>query len=372
MGRQPIKFSMIESVEARCSEGSAVSSMENEQKNIVFILCVRQKLTLITTVPWLGEDKSEWGRGVDAWLAEVLGQDFRRESHRTFPWAIVNKVTTSRELLYFKASAPAGMHEPGLVAALARKWPDITPILRAGNETGWMLQQDHGQALKTFGNVKHRLKLWEKILPGYAEIQIASATQDSDLKDLVKTNRSMSLLPSKTRTCLEGVHPVSGIEMSGETRATALKTLSLLEEVCNSLEAMPLSTTLDHGDLHDGNLFLANHELRLLDWGDACLTHPFCSMVMLYHAFKTWPEYQDSSFVRLRDAYLEPWRKVCPGLSLTTLFNKAIWAAYAGRALNWQHMLTGVGGDAWMQWRGQITVWFQRWLDLSQQWDEIA
>jgi hypothetical protein len=50
-------------------------------------------------------------------------------------------------------------------------------------------------------------------------------------------------------------------------------------------------------------------QLRLLDWGDSSVAHPFFSLVVTFRFLeeinKLLPS--DPWFARLRDAYLEPW-----------------------------------------------------------------
>jgi hypothetical protein len=64
------------------------------------------------------------------------------------------------------------------------------------------------------------------------------------------------------------------------------------------------------------NVFALGDELRVLDWGDASVGHPFASLVVpflfLEEVNKLSPA--DPWFARLRDAYLEPWG---PGLTET-------------------------------------------------------
>jgi hypothetical protein len=58
-----------------------------------------------------------------------------------------------------------------------------------------------------------------------------------------------------------------------------------------------------------GNVYVWGEQLRILDWGDASVSHPFASLV---GAFRFLEEVNglrpgDPWFARLRDAYLEPW-----------------------------------------------------------------
>jgi hypothetical protein len=52
---------------------------------------------------------------------------------------------------------------------------------------------------------------------------------------------------------------------------------------------------------------------RVLDWGDASISHPFASLVVTFRFLEERAQLApgDAWFARLRDAYLEPWG---PGL----------------------------------------------------------
>jgi hypothetical protein len=49
--------------------------------------------------------------------------------------------------------------------------------------------------------------------------------------------------------------------------------------------------------------------MRVLDWGDASISHPFVSLVVTFRFLeeRTNLAPSDPWFARLRDAYLEPW-----------------------------------------------------------------
>jgi hypothetical protein len=57
------------------------------------------------------------------------------------------------------------------------------------------------------------------------------------------------------------------------------------------------------------NLYAQGERLRLLDWGDASISHPFASLVVTFRFLEEITELPPSDpwFARLRDAYLEPW-----------------------------------------------------------------
>src|SRR5262249_39753161 len=73
-------------------------------------------------------------------------------------------------------------------------------------------------------------------------------------------------------------------------------------ELCSELADCGLPATVQHDDLHHKNAFVDGDCLRIIDWGDACRSHPFVSLVVTFRFLG-----EQSEFTRLRDAYLEPW-----------------------------------------------------------------
>ena len=80
-------------------------------------------------------------------------------------------------------------------------------------------------------------------------------------------------------------------------------------ELCAELAAHDVPETIQHDDLHHANVYSDGKQLRLLDWGDSSVAHPFFSLVVTFRFLeeinKLLPS--DPWFARLRDAYLEPW-----------------------------------------------------------------
>jgi hypothetical protein len=57
------------------------------------------------------------------------------------------------------------------------------------------------------------------------------------------------------------------------------------------------------------NVYARGRQLRVLDWGDSCVSHPFMSLIATFRFLEETNGLAlgDSWFTGLRDAYLEPW-----------------------------------------------------------------
>ncbi|WP_194165307.1 phosphotransferase family protein [Deinococcus terrestris] len=123
-----------------------------------------------------------------------------------------------------------------------------------------------------------------------------------------------------------------------------------LEAALTRLEASPLPLTLGHGDLHGGNVVERAGEFTLLDWSDACVTHPFLDANAAYltaHGTPTPPE----DIAAAHDAYLSEWADLAPLDDLRGLHADALRAGELFRALGYVDNIQPHVEDP-QEWRG--------------------
>lgn len=206
------------------------------------------------------------------------------------PWATVRRVPLTDGVAWFKACARSQAFEPRLTAALAARWPDRLPgVLGHDEERAWLLLADAGAPI----GFDRGAEPWLDVLPLYAEIQRGEADlADEHLRGGVP-DRRLAAFPALYERLL-AFHDVEPLRVF-EPR---------LAELADELAAHGIPETIQHADLHGGNVFLGDATPRILDWGDACVSHPFLTP---YVTFLHLDEPTDESCARLRDAYLEPW-----------------------------------------------------------------
>jgi aminoglycoside phosphotransferase (APT) family kinase protein len=102
--------------------------------------------------------------------------------------------------------------------------------------------------------------------------------------------------------------------------------------LCGELAAHDIPETVQHDDLHMANVYAHGGRLRLLDWGDASISHPFASLVVTFRFLEERNKLPpaDPWFARLRDAYLEPW-----GGGLAGAFALAVRVGAFAHAFAW-------------------------------------
>ena len=75
------------------------------------------------------------------------------------------------------------------------------------------------------------------------------------------------------------------------------------------LERVPVPPSIQHDDLHGGNILISDAGPIVFDWGDSCISHPFMTLTVTFRVIAWSHELaaDDPVFDRLRAAYLEPW-----------------------------------------------------------------
>jgi hypothetical protein len=283
-------------------------------------------------LPELGWTEPEWFADAQAWIRERVSVTGELDQFHVRWWSTVIRVPTEGEDLYFKAVANGFLFEPPLTARLFELKPDrVTEVVDVDAARGWMLMRDAGRRFREVVLTRADLHHWELALPRYAELQLAAAPLADELLALGVPDSRLSMLPRQLRAVLE--QPVRGLELTQQARMLAV--LPRFEEMCRELAAYGIPETIQHDDLHDGQVFLHDGRYLFFDWGDSCISHPFHSLTVALRASaaKFGLEPGGPELQRLRDAYLEPFGDLREAAEL------AYWTGTVGRALAWDRFV---------------------------------
>jgi hypothetical protein len=212
------------------------------------------------------------------------------------------RVPTANGLVWFKACAPVQAFEPRLSAQLFRRWPDrVAEVLAWDEERAWLLLADAGRAVGEFGNPPES---WLAALPSYAELQRGEARHAADHLRHGVPDLRLTRLPERYDELVRRALPLSHGELAGMRGF-----VPRFAELCQELASCGVPETIQHDDLHMANLFAHGDRLRVLDWGDSSIAHPFASLVVTFRFLEERNRLasDDRWFGLLRDAYLEPW-----------------------------------------------------------------
>ncbi|NOL42105.1 aminoglycoside phosphotransferase family protein [Kribbella sandramycini] len=277
--------------------------------------------------PWEDADwRAEALTWLDTQLAEVGVEETGPRRVRLRPWSVIVRVEAARPV-WFKANPPGSAFEPALMARLAELVPEhvLTPYaVDVGR--AWSLSPDGGGLLR---DVERTAETWETLLSQYAELQRKLADHVDELIGLGVPDARLAKLPDIFDRAV-----TANQTLTAEQREVLHKLRPQLVDWCAELATFGIPDTLDHADLHENQVFACDR-FTFFDWGDATVSHAFCSLLVPLQRIGT-------DHARLRDAYLAPWTD--DGHALADLRRAAHLAwrlGPLGRAASWGRLFPG-------------------------------
>ena len=316
--------------------------------------------------PW---DDPTWIAEADAWTAAQLAQlglsPTGPPETRARPWSIVRSLPTSGVRVHFKATAPAMANDAALTPVLAELAPGII-VRPLATDPGRrrMLLPDAGAPLREILDDEAWLRTWTALLPRFAELQVGVAPLGVALLAAGALDRRTAGVPA----LLEGLLAEPEWLMVGREGGLRLDEIDELRRLvpvvaaaCERLEEAGIGDSIQHDDLHDGNVLLGPGGARIIDWGDAAIAHPFGTLLVTLNAIgdRLGVAPDDARLAHLRDAYLEPWAVGRPLAALRALVPLARWTAMVGRALTWRAALPYATSAELGEWGSAVPEWLR-------------
>ncbi len=314
----------------------------------------------------------DWTAG--AWLAEahawieqrVGGLGAQRtgpvEQPHVRPWSTAMRVPTSAGDLWFKANAPLLRYEASVVQVLSRVRPGLVPeLVGVEPEHGWMLMRAGGERLREVVAEERRLDRWLDVLPLYGELQLAAAPWAEELVALGTPDLRLASLPqvySRLVGETEGLAP--------ELRNRLIGRAADVEAMCRDLAELGVPETIQHNDLHDGQVFLSGDRCLVSDWGDSCVSHPFTTMSVTLEGLLAWglDDVEGSvDTTPVRDAYLEPFSGRAERAALARAMASALRLGWICRAAVTRPLALALDGAPRDQLLDQLRTHLRMFLD---------
>ena len=237
-------------------------------------------MTAWTDPAWLGEAHAWIHAQVAGFGSTVVGEI---EQPHIRQWATVMRVPTERGDLYFKANAPPLTFEAALVELLAERRPDaVPPLVAVELGRGWMLMEDAGRRLRELVEEERGFERWLDVLPLYAGVQLDLAGEADDMVALGVPDLRLAALPARFEQLLDEV------ALPEEERGRANASVPRVRELCDELAGYGLPETIQHDDFHDAQVYVRDGRYLLLDWGDACVSHPFFTLSVTLEGQLAW------------------------------------------------------------------------------------
>ncbi len=287
---------------------------------------------------------------VESWIRSHVEPVGMIETVHERPWATVLRVPLANAVAWFKACAPVQACEPRLTAELFARWPDRVPEVLGYDEAhAWLLLADAGRPVGASGNPP---EAWLAALPPYAELQRGEVAYTQEHLDHGVPDLRLAMLPSRYHELLQFDLPLQP-EEARQLHAFAPR----FAELCDELAAYRLPETIQHDDLHHANLHTNGSYLRVLDWGDASISHPFASLVVTFRFLEERAKLTpgDPWFARLRDVYLEAW-----GQGLQNAFTLALRVGSFARPIAYMRQRVALSLDERRHFDADLSIVLRR------------
>ena len=243
-----------------------------------------------------------WLARASRWMVEQMRADGRPalerpRQHQLWGLSVVLRAPSEGGDVFLKCSPAIFRREALLTQALAQRMPELVPEVIAVEEAeGWLLMRDLGAA-----ELGHQAESsWHQGLIAHAGIQRSWLGRGEELAGLGVPVRSLTDLAIQVEAMSEDDTLLT--RMTPELRDRWLATAPALVESCRRLDQLGPGPTLLHGDLHPWNVVLGAGGVRVFDWTDAAVSHPFVDLATYVFRTQDVPRRR-----RLVDAYLDAW-----------------------------------------------------------------
>ncbi len=267
---------------------------------------------------------------------------------RSRPWGAVWKAPSDHGWVYLKEPAPATAFEVPLYELLVRVVPDrVLHPIALQVEDGRLLLPDGGTVLGDQVDRETLLARLPAVVRQYAELQLELAPRVDEMLALGVADMRPARMADRFDEALDQASPAT------DEQAERLRDVDRLRAVfrawCERLAAAPGAPTLDHNDLHGGNVFVDDAGgARFFDWGDAVVSHPFASALVLRSVVRWLQDVHVETPVErgTLDAYLEPFTSLAPRAELLEVLDVACEVGKVARSLVWARAVAPMRSDA--------------------------
>ncbi len=335
------------------------------------------------TLPWTDPD---WRTATLAWATDRLVELGRRVTGEITqphlrPWSTVFRIPTDTGLVWCKASGPGPAYEGPLLQAFAghRIHGALLP-LAIDAERALILFPDGGSTLRATrpdGTGDHDLEAWARVLRGYAGLQRATASFADELVDLGVPD----LRPDRLAGVLSGFVEDEAIwaradpedrVAANEARRRLPGLVPVVAAMAGELARSGIAATIQHDDLHGGNILVAAGHDTIFDWGDASVAHPFGTLTTTMNSIEHHAGFDQHGpeLGRLRDSYLEAWSDFASPAALLAAARSATILGAISRASSWERSFRGLTDDELDGHGGSTAAWLMELVDRLDRWPE--
>jgi hypothetical protein len=291
------------------------------------------------------------------------------------PWSSAIRFGATQGAVWFKVNGPGTRQEPALLRLLQELVPGIAPeVIAVDPDRGWSLSCDAGPMLRQVAAPTEQWDAWERVLPRYADAQLAVAGHGDAARIAGVREASPQTVPGQARALLDELarRRSGGLDPNQVDRLQ--KMLPRLDDWCAELADSGVPSSLQHDDLHSGNVCVTGPAMRVIDWGDASWGCPLGTMLTTLRSVAHHAELpEDAAEVRrVLDAYLEAFTSYGVRADLVRWVQLASRIGCVGKALAWRAALTGSPESTSAEYDHPVRGWLLELLEPDEVLGEAA
>jgi aminoglycoside phosphotransferase (APT) family kinase protein len=239
----------------------------------------------------------------------------------------------------------------------------------------WILFDDGGPTLRRTrqdGIGDHDLVAWERLLREYAALQRSLESDEAAAAMFAAgvPDGRPEALPGELARLLDEDAAWDRLhdderEEGRTARARLRGQLPQVAATAAELTSFGIRPSVQHDDLHGGNILVSAAGDRFFDWGDAVIAHPFSTLTVTFNSIadKTGLPQDDPAFAHLEAAYLEAWVDAASPANLARAAGLARAFGGLNRALNWERALIGVAEEELAEFGDSVAGWVIEFAD---------
>lgn len=220
---------------------------------------------------------------------------------------------------------------------------------------------DAGIQLREFIKAGGDFKLFGRALQGYAGLQQATVGLLPQFLALGVPDWRLSNLPDLFLQMLQHSGLAEAGLLSDEKRRLEAYSQTLADQ-CAKLKAFGIPETIEHPDFHDKNIVVNGGDVRVIDWGEAVISHPFFSLARFLFSVGRHHEIgaDHPLYAQLKTAYLSCWKNSAPEQDIAAAYSLIDQLALPYSALSYAQLANACGAQGQHFWGGSILPLLQR------------
>jgi hypothetical protein len=216
-----------------------------------------------------------------------------------------------------------------------------------------MLMRDGGVQLRQSIRPAQDIHPWRPVIRLFGELQAGAARHMDVLLAAGVPDYRLAVLPDLYRRLLANEESLMIGQEKGLTNED-LQTLrgmaTRFEQICAGLAAYGIPESVNHSDFHDGNVLVRDGRFAIIDWADACISHPFLSLRTFFVSIEISLKLEDYTFTpgmaALLDHYLESWQAYGSLDHLQSAYRASKPVASIMKAANWHLTISNIQDEA--------------------------